>query len=214
MGAFAHSTVIEVKGRWALEQLGPLDLCMLQADLAKALGGPLREALRLALAFLGEESEEGEGPWQKLNRVAAALGDPEQLKLLVGSVFDRDLTKDLGTISDALVEMLRATSTRDLRRIAETMLVRQPARKGGLRHAVSPDAPPAKGHEVDSLDTLDAFLSKNPLELWKLILWGLELNLRPLIAALGTARSSESGSTDQGTPSAAPTLTRPGRSTS
>lgn len=221
MGAFQHNTVIEVKGRWALEQLGPMELCKLEVELTQALGGPLREALRLALAFLGEESkpdEDGkvEGAWQKLNRVAAALvdGDGEQLKLLVGSIFDRDIAADLASISDALVEMARAISAHDLERIAVKMLVRHPVKKGGLWVAVTPDAPPAKGHAVDSLESLNALVSADHLELWKLILWGLELNLRPLIAALGTARSSERGSTDQGTPSAAPTLMRPGRSSS
>lgn len=196
---FKGKTVIEVKGRWALEQLGPIDLCMFEADVATALGDTLRQGFRLVLAFLGEESESGEGTFQKLERMMQTLdADP---KALLGSIMDRDILQDAERISETLVDMLRSVSTRELRSLAERMFITREGAKGGLRVAVVAGQPPSI--PVATVEDLDALLSDSPHEFWKLLLWGFQVNLRPLIAELSTrlrSGSSELGQTQASVP--------------
>lgn len=186
MGGFLSKTVTDRRGRWQLEQLGPLDLCLLQADLVRTLGEPLRAALRGLLAYLGEPSAEGEQPFAKLERVLKTL--LERPKDLLGSVMDRpwdELRADADRVVGTFVEMLQVLPPVHLRRFAELLLVRQPGRpKGGLRVAPTAGADPTL--DVDSLARLDELLADNPLEFWRLLLWAFEVNLRPLIAASAT----------------------------
>lgn len=208
---FVGKTVTVTRGRWKLEQLGPIDACTLSVDLARVLGDGLRGVLRQVLAFLGQGAEGDERPFERAQRVLGLLdADPSAL---LGSIMDRPwsaLVEDVDHVGEALVDLLRPLSPAQLRRFAEILLVRVDGRKGGL--FVSPTAGADPTVPVGSLDDLDALLGDNPLEFFRLLAWGLELNLRPLIAALGTARSS--GSRSRATDSSAPTPTEPGRSTS
>lgn len=211
MGGFVGKTITVTRGRWRLEQLGPIDACTLSVDLTRVLGDGLRGVLRQVLAFLGESPEGGEGPFEKAQRILGLLdSDP---KALLGSVMDRPweaFIRDADHVAEALVGLLLPLSPVQLRRFAETLLVRVEGRKGGLWVSPAPGADPSV--PVVSLDALDALLVDNPLEFFRLLAWGLEFNLRPLIAALGTARSS--GSRGRATSSEDPTPTGPGRSTS
>lgn len=186
MGGFLSKTVTDRRGRWQIEQLGPLDLCLLQADLVRTLGEPLRAALRGLLAYLGEPAAVGEHPFAKLQRVLKTL--LERPQDLLGSVMDRPWDKlcgDADRVVGTFVEMLQVLPPAHLRRFAETLLVRQPGRlKGGLRVAPTSGADPTL--DVDSLGRLDELIADNPLEFWRLLLWALEVNLRPLIAASAT----------------------------
>lgn len=215
MAGYEGKRVIETKGRWALEQLGPIDVCLLEAELASTLGETLRAGLRLVVAYLAEpatdEEAEAQGPWAKLDRIMKALNeDPRQL---LGRIMDRDILADAAQISATLVDMIRAVSVREIRSIAERLLVRLPGRnKGGLFVSIAPGQPPTV--PISSLADIDAHLADNPHEFWRLLLWGLELNLRPLIAALGTGRGrGEDQEAPASTPSSAPTQRPPGAST-
>ena len=212
MGGFEGKRVIETRGRWSLEQLGPIDLCFFEAELAAMMGETMRAALRLVVAFLAEpttdEDAVADGPWSKLERVMKALH--EDPRSLVGRLMDRDIIGDAERIAGTLVDMIRSVSPRELRGVAEKMLVRQPGRmKGGLMVAIAPGEPPSVN--VDSMAALDGLIADDPHELWRLILWGLELNLRPLIGAFGTARE-RAAKLGQATASSDRTPSRPGAS--
>lgn len=210
---FVAKSVTASRGVWKLEQLGPIDACILQADLVRIMGDGLRSVLRQVLAILGSKTRPGEGPFARAERVLKALeSDPRGL---VDSIIDRpweEITDDADRVGEALVDLLRPFSPEQVRRLAATVLVRAEGRKGGLWMRFGDGLV-----EMTSLDELDAALSAaeaHPLEFWRIFAWALELNLRPLIAALAIARSSAASPESPGTSSSAPTPTTPGRSTS
>lgn len=214
------AAVIESMGRWRYEQLRPLDLCGLHADLGRLLGPALRSVVLKTLLILGASEQLGETLEAKVKRVLSAFEShdgPAMQRFVAGlmSRLDRpwsEAVAELDMVSLALAQMTQALDGPAVMRLIEQVLVTREGRRGGLSYQAVPGAKAAGSYvPIASVDDLNEQTSLDPLELWRLFAWALMINLRPITAAARTW--VERRLTDRpGT--AGPTSPTPGPSTS
>lgn len=202
------ATVIEIFGRWRYEQLAPLDLCGLHADLGRLLTPALRSLLIKALLILGARPQDGETLAARGRRVLAAFErhDGPALAGFVRGLMEQldrslaELVEEIDAISLALMELARALDSRAVMRLMVEVLVVREGRRGGLSFLVTAGA---KNYvPISTVDDLNE-QAQTPNELWRLFAWALMVNLRPTTAALRTW--VERGLTERPGPTSAPT---------
>lgn len=203
------ATVIETFGRWRYEQLAPLDLCGLHADLGRLVTPALRSLLIKALLILGAQPQTGETLAARGRRVLAAF-DAHDGPALAGFVrglmelLDRplaELIEEIDAISLALMEVSRALDSRAVMRLMVEVLVVREGRRGGLSFQVVSGA--RNYVPITTVDDLNE-QAQTPNELWRLFAWALMVDLRPTTAALRTwverGLTARPGSTSAPTP--------------
>lgn len=184
--------VIETMGRWRYEQLRPLDLCGLHADLGRLLGPALRSVVIKALLILGASEQAGETLDAKVKRVLGALDgrDGPALQRFVAGLMSRldrpwaEAVQELDMVTLALAEVTRVLDGDAVMRLIEQVLVTREGRRGGLSYQVVPGA--KEYVPIAGVDDLNEQTSLDPLELWRLFAWALMINLRPITAAAHT----------------------------
>ena len=212
------AAVIETMGRWRYEQLRPLDLCGLHADLGRLLGPALRSVVIKALLILGASEQAGESLEAKVKRVLGAFEahDGPALQRFVAGLLERldrpwsEAVAELDMVSLALAKVTRALDGAAVMRLIEQVLVTREGRRGGLSYQAVPGA---KAYApIASADDLNEQTSLDPLELWRLFAWALMINLRPITAGLHTWVGRRL--TERPGPTTGPTPPTPGPSTS
>lgn len=208
-------TAFETFGRWRYEQLPPIELTCLYADLGRLLGPALRNSLMRTLLVLGATPEPGETAEARIRRVVEAVDAKlgGKLSAYVRGLLERpwvEVVDDLDVLSFAVAELLGSLSGRALRDLMITVLLYNDNRtRGGLQVQSVPSG--AAYVPIKTIKDLDEQFSLAPLELPRVFAWALMVNLRPITAALST-------SLERGRPSPvgapAPTPATPGRSTS
>lgn len=207
------ATVIETFGRWRYEQLPPLDLCGLHADLGRLLTPALRSLAIKALLILGAAPQAGETLAARGRRVLAALEahDGPTLAAFVRGLVEQldrpiaDVVEEIDALSLALLEIARGLDGAAVMRLIVQVLVVREGRRGGLSFQVVAGAPTYV--PVASVQDLNEQTADSPLELWRLFAWALLINLRPFTAALrtwaGRGPTAKPGSTPAPTPGTA-----------
>lgn len=212
------AAVIETFGRWRYEQLRPLDLCGLHADLGRFLGPALRSVVIKALLILGATEQPGETLEAKVKRVLGAFEahDGPALQRFVAGLMSRldrpwsEAVAELDMVSLALAQLTQALDGPAVMRLIEQVLVAREGRRGGLSYQVVPGA--KEYVPIASVDDLNEQTSLDPLELWRLFAWALMINLRPITAAAHTWVARRL--TERPGPITRPTSPTPGPSTS
>lgn len=210
------ATIIETFGRWKYEQLPPLDLCGLHADLGRLVTPAVRSLLIKTLLILGAAPQAGETLAARGRRVLAALeahDGPTLASFVRGLVeqLDRpidELVQEIDAISLALIEVARMLDGRAVMQLMEQVLVVRDGRRGGLSYQVIAGA--KQYVPITTVNELNE-QTQTPNELWRLFAWALMVDMRPTTAALRTW--VERGLTARPGSTPGPTPATPGPST-